>query len=507
MERYDAVVIGSGPNGLAAAITLARARRSVLLLEAQPRLGGAVATAELTLPGFAHDVFSAVYPAAAASPVFARMPLADHGLHWVQPAVAMAHPMPDGNAAALYQDLAATVDSLEAVHPGDGRAWADFATPYLDALGPLRKVLLGGFPPVVPALRLAAALGLGQTLEFARLMLLSADAFTRELFGGPHARAWIFGSVFHGDQPPTVPGSAITGVYLHLLGHAFGWPSPRGGAGALVDALVGYLRSLDGHTRVNARVERIVGGRGRVAGVITAAGDRIRADVVIADLTPHGLVGLAVDTLPEDYRRRLERFRYGQDTLKVDWALDGPVPWSAAAARLAGTVHVAGPPEEMVAAHRQLGAGELPDRPFVLFGQQSVADPTRAPEGRHTGWAYTRAPSGLDWAVHTDAHVDRMEAQIERFAPGFRERILARHTMGPADLERCNENLRGGDTGAGSYALDQIIFRPVPSLLPYRTPLRGLYLGSASAFPGGAVHGVPGATAARYALVESRLPW
>ncbi|HSK97598.1 MAG TPA: NAD(P)/FAD-dependent oxidoreductase [Euzebyales bacterium] len=507
MERYDAVVIGSGPNGLAAAITLARARRSVLLLEAQPRLGGAVATAELTLPGFAHDVFSAVYPAAAASPVFSRMPLADHGLHWVQPAVAMAHPMPDGNAAALYPDLAATVDSLEALQPGDGRAWEAFATPYLNAIGPLRKVLLGGFPPVVPALRLAAALGLRQTLELARLLLLPADAFARELFRGAHATGWIFGSVFHGDQPPTVPGSAITGVYLHLLGHAVGWPSPRGGAGALVDALVGYLRSLDGHTRVNAHVERIVGGRGRVAGVITAAGDRIRADVVVADVTPHGLSQLAGKALPEDYRHMLERFRYGPDTIKVDWALDGPVPWSADAARLAGTVHVAGPAEEMVAAHRQLGAGELPDRPFVLFGQQSVADPTRTPTGGHTGWAYTRVPTGLDPAVHTDPHVDRMESQIERFAPGFRDRILARHVMGPADLERRDENLRGGDVGGGSYALDQLIFRPVPSLLPYRTPLRGLYLGSASAFPGGAVHGVPGAAAARYALAESRLPW
>jgi phytoene dehydrogenase-like protein len=505
VERYDAVVIGSGPNGLAAAITLARARRSVLLLEAQPRLGGAVATAELTLPGFAHDVFSAVYPAAAASPVFSRMPLADHGLRWVQPPVAMAHPMPDGNAAALYQDLTATVDSLEALQPGDGRAWADFATPYLEAIGPLRKVLLGGFPPVVPALRLAAALGLEQTLELARLLLLPADAFVAELFTGTHAPAWIFGSVFHGDQPPTVPGSAITGVYLHLLGHVGGWPSPRGGAGALMDALVGYLRSLDGHTRVNARVDRLVGAHGRVAGVTTVAGDRIRADVVVADVTPHALSRLAGSLLPADYRRRLERFRYGSNTLKVDWALDGPVPWSAGAARLAGTVHLGGPTSEMVEAHRQLGAGRLPDRPFVLFGQQSVADPTRAPEGGHTGWAYTRVPAGLDSAAHTTAHVERMEAQVERFAPGFRDRILARHVMGPADLERRDENLRGGDVGGGSYALDQIIFRPVPSLLPYRTPLRGLYLGSASAFPGGAVHGVPGAAAARYAIAESRL--
>lgn len=506
MERYDSVVVGSGPNGLAAAITLARAGRSVLVLEAQPRLGGAVATAELTLPGFAHDVFSAVHPAGAASPVFSRMPLADHGLEWVEPPVAMAHPLPDGRAAALHRDLAATADSLDSLQPGDGRAWSVFARPYLDAIGPLRSVLMGGFPPLLTGARVAAALGMEQTLELARLLLLPADAFTRELFAGPHATAWIYGSVFHGDQPPTTPGSAITGVYLHLLGHAVGWPSPRGGAAGLVEALVGYLRSLGGATRVDARVDRIVSGGGRVAGVITSGGDRVRADVVVADVTPHALSRLAGDALPPSYRRKLERFRYGPNTIKVDWALDGPVPWTADAARLAGTVHVCGPPDSMVAAHRQLGAGQPPEQPFVLFGQQSLADPTRAPEGRHTGWAYTRVPPSLDQPAVAE-QVERMEAQVERFAPGFRDRILARHVMGPADLERRNANLSGGDVGAGTYALDQLIFRPVPSLMPYRTPVRGLVIGSASAYPGGAVHGVPGATAARYALAASRIPW
>jgi phytoene dehydrogenase-like protein len=369
----------------------------------------------------------------------------------------------------------------------------------------LRKVLLGGFPPVVPALRLAAALGLDQTLELARLLLLPADAFTAELFSGPHATAWIYGSVFHGDQPPTTAGSAITGVYLHLLGHVVGWPSPRGGAAALVDALVGYLRSLGGATRVDARVDRIVGARGRVAGVVTSGGDRVRADMVIADVTPHALSRLAGDLLPVGYRRKLERFRYGHNTLKVDWALAGPVPWTAEAARRAGTVHAGGTPDEMVAGHRQLSAGQTPERPFVLFGQQSLADPSRAPEGRHTGWAYTRVPPGLDGSS-VEAHVARMEAQVERFAPGFHDCILARHVMAPSDLEQLNSNLPGGDVGGGTYALDQLIFRPVPSLLPYRTPLRGLFLGSASAFPGGAVHGVPGAAAARYALAASRLP-
>jgi phytoene dehydrogenase-like protein len=507
MERYDAVVVGSGPNGLAAAITLAQAGRSVLLLEAQPRLGGAVATAELTLPGFAHDVFSAVYPAGAASPVFSAMPLTDHGLEWTHPTVAMAHPMPDGTAAALYPQLDETVAGLEALHPGDGRAWETFANPYLRAIGPLRRVLLGGFPPVIPGLRLAASLGIGQTLELARLLLLPADALGRELFAGPHAIAWLYGSVLHGDQPPTVAGSAITGVYLQLLGHAVGWPSPRGGARGLVDALVGYLRALGGQTRVDARVDRVVTGNGRAAGVVTQGGDRIRADIVVADLTPAGLLTIAGDALDDGYRHRLRRFRYGPHTFKIDWALDGPVPWTAPPVRAAGTVHVGGPPDEIVHAQRQMHDGLLPERPFVLFGQQSLADPTRAPDGQETGWAYTRVPAGIDWSSRTDEMVDRMEAQVERFAPGFRDRILARHVMAPRDLQRLDANLPGGDVGGGSYALDQLVFRPVPSLIPYRTPVRGLWIGSASTFPGGAVHGVPGAAAARYALAESRLPW
>lgn len=507
MPRYDAAVIGSGPNGLAAAITLARAGRSVVVLEAQPRLGGAVATAELTLPGFSHDVFSSVYPAGAASPVFSSMPLTDHGLEWTHPKVAMAHPMPDGTAPALYRDLDETVAGLEALQAGDGHAWRAFAGPYVESIDPLRKVLLGGFPPVLPGLRLAAALGLNQTLELARLLLMPADALGSELFTGDAARAWLYGSVLHGDQPPSAAGSAITGVYLQLLGHGVGWPSPRGGARSLVDALVSYLHALGGETRTDAHVDRIVSGGGRVAGVVTAGGDRVRADIVVADVTPAVLLQIADAGLTDRYRTQLRRFRYGPHTFKLDWALDGPVPWTAEAARGAGTVHIGGGPDDIVGAQRQVHDGMLPDRPFLLFGQQSIADPTRAPEGKETGWAYTRVPPGIDWSTRTDEMVDRMEGQIERFAPGFRDRILARHVMAPRDLERRDESLPGGDVGAGSYALDQLIFRPVPSLLPYRTPVRGLYIGSASVFPGGAVHGVPGAAAARYALAESRLPW
>ncbi len=479
----------------------------MLVLEAADRFGGAVATAELTRPGFAHDLFSAVHPAGAASPVFQSMPLADHGLEWVEPPVAVAHPMDDGRAAALHRDLGATVDVLESLAPGDGRAWADLVTPWLAAGDALRHTLLGGFPPLVPGARLALSLGLEQTLELARVALMPVRALGAELFSGQHARAWLHGTALHSDLAPSASGSAIFAVYLHVLGHLVGWPSPRGGAGALTDALVGHLRSLGGRARVNARVERVVSGHGRVAGVVTAGGERVRADIVVADVTPPALIALAGRAFDPGYRRKLARFRLGPPTFKVDWALDGVVPWTAEQARSAGTVHVGGGPGELEQWMRELDAGVVPDRPFVLFGQQSLADPTRAPAGHHTGWGYTHVPAGVDWDVHADQQVDRMEAQIERFAPGFRDRVIARHVMAPADLERRNANLIEGDKGNGSYDVDQLLFRPVPALSPYRTPVRGLYLGSAAAFPGAAVHGVAGAAAARTALWESRLRW
>jgi phytoene dehydrogenase-like protein len=252
-------------------------------------------------------------------------------------------------------------------------------------------------------------------------------------------------------------------------------------------------------------VTRVIAVRGRAAGVEIAGGERIRADIVVADLTTRGLLQVAGDVLPDGYRAKLARFRFGPNTVKLDWALSGPVPWTAPVARTAGTVHVGGFAREIIAAVTQLRLGELPERPFLLSGQQSLFDPTRAPAGQHTAWAYTRVPSGVDWAAEEDGQVRRMEAQVERFAPGFRDRILARSVLTPPAMEARNANLVGGDVGGGSYALDQVLFRPIPGLVPYRTPVRGLYLGSASAFPGGAVHGVPGHAAARLALAESGL--
>jgi phytoene dehydrogenase-like protein len=468
---YDAIVIGSGPNGLSAAITLAQAGRSVVVLEAAAHAGGAVATEELTLPGFRHDTFSAVYPAGAASPVFARLPLERHGLEWVHPRYCMAHPHADGSAAVLARDLGETAAALDRLHRGDGERWAAFAQPYLRRIGALRRTLLAGFPPLRGPAELLLRAGPRATLELARVTLMPARALALELFRSPVARAWLHGSALHGDVPLAASGSAITAVYLHLLGHGSGWPSPKGGAGRLADALTGVLTELGGELRCGQPVVRVVVERGRAAGVELAGGERVGARIVIADVTPHGLLALA--DLPDRYAAALCRYRYGPPTLKVDWALDGPIPWTAPEAREAGTVHV----------------GE--EGAFAICGQQSLADPGRAPAGKHTAWAYVHDPA---------IGADGLEERIERFAPGFRDRILARHVLTPADLESRNANLVGGDVGGGSYALDQLIFRPVSTLNPYLTPIRRLYLGSAATFPGGGVHGVPGHAAARFAL-------
>ena len=504
-DRYDAIVVGAGPNGLTAAVTLARGGRSVLVVEAAPTLGGAASTAELTLPGFKHDVFSAVHPAGIASPVFADLELERHGLRWVQPELAMVHPLPGGRGAALSRDLDYTVRSLDALGAGDGRRWAGFVGPYLRHFEAVRATMLAGFPPAAGPARLLPALKIGGTLEFVRLLLMSAEALAGEVLRGDGA-AWLYGSSLHGDAPLNGAGSAIAGVWLNVLGHAVGWPSPAGGAGAITGALASRLRELGGEARTSAPAARVLSSRGRVTGVELEGGERIAARTVITTTTPQGLVALAGDALGDSYTRRALRFRFGPQTIKLDWALDGPVPWENEDARRAGTIHVGGSTDDLRTALRDVQRGRLPEDPFLLSGSQSVADPTRAPAGKHTMWAYTHTPAGVDWGHARERFADTIERQVERFAPGFRDRILARHVMAPGDLEARNRSLPGGDVGHGSYAMDQLIFRPVPSLNPYSTPVRGLFIGGACTFPGGAVHGVNGHAAARAALRESRIP-
>jgi phytoene dehydrogenase-like protein len=496
-----ALVVGSGPNGLTAAITLAQAGCEVLVLESAPVAGGAVATEALTLPGFRHDTYSSVYPAAAASPVFASMPLERHGLRWVHPGACYAHPLEDGRAAALYRDVDRTAQSLNALAPGDGDAWRRFASPYLERFELLRDTLLGRFAPVRSAAGLVAGLRPRRAAELVRLVLMPVQALAEELFSDQGARAWLYGSAMHGDVAPSGSGSAIPALFLNLLGHAVGWPSPEGGAGRLAGALIGYLESLGGTIRTGAEVVQITADARRARGVALADGTLLAGKIVIADVMPGALAKLAEAALPPRYLAELRRYRPGPATLKVDWALDGPIPWSAPEARRAGTVHVGGGEDQML--QSTTPSPGLPERPFMLLGQQSLADATRAPAGLHTAWAYTRGPQTLDWMAEADRHVERMEVQVERFAPGFRDLVMARHVLTPADLQRRNANLLGGDVGGGSYSLDQALLRPVARLVPYRTPLRGLYIASAATFPGGAVHGVPGRAAARLAMSHS----
>lgn len=496
------MVVGSGPNGLSAANALAERGRSVLVLEGQAVPGGAVRTENLTLPGFRHDTFSAVYPAAAASPVFRRWDLERFGLEWVHPGVAMAHPLEDGGCVSLHRDLDRTAESLERGSAGDGERWAAFARPYLRGHGAVRATVLGGFPPVRGAAGMLRALGLQGSLEFLRVTLSPASTIAEDLFRSEAARSWFYGLGMHSDLSPHMSGTAVMAVHLALLGHAVGWPSPRGGAGALVGALIGRLTSLGGELRLEAPVEGLAIQRGRAVGVMVG-GNLVSAKAVLCAVSPAQLVQLGGSSLDARYVERLRRFRQGPGILKLDWALDAPIPWLAEDARRAGTVHVGADTGEMVGSCRELRSSRLPSRPFLILGQQSLADGTRAPAGRHTAWAYTRIPAGMD-DRDLSLHVERMEAQVERFAPSFRDRILARHVLGPAQMERANPNLIGGDIGGGSYALDQMILRPGPALSPYRTPIRGLYLASASTFPGGSVHGVCGWAAAQSALRDQR---
>jgi len=464
----DAIVVGSGPNGLSAAIVLAEAGRSVLVREAQPTLGGGARSAKLTLPGFVHDVCSAVYPLALGSPFLGQLPLARFGLEWIQPPYALAHPFDDGTAAIVERSLGATARRLGVDGPAYerllGRFVRDWPALAPELLGPLR-------PPRHPLLM----------ARFGLVGIRSARGLAEAAFRGERARALFAGVAAHSFLPLEQPPSAAYGLVLAILAHAVGWPIPRGGAQAIPDALVGYLRALGGALETRAPV--------------TCLDDLPPHRAVLLDVTPRQILRIAGDRLPALYRWQLGRYRYGPGVFKVDYALDAPVPWKAPEAALAGSVHLGGSLEEISKSEASVAEGRPAERPLVIVAQPSLFDPTRAPAGKHTLWAYCHVPNGSTLDM-----TDRLEAQIERFAPGFRDRVLARSVMTPADMEGKNANLVGGDINGGLIDLRQLFARPVPRLNPYATPARGVYICSSSTPPGGGVHGLCGYHAARTAL-------
>ena len=464
----DVVVVGSGPNGLAAAVTCAQAGRSVLVLEAKDTIGGGCRTAELTLPGFAHDVCSAVHPLAAVSPFFASAGLERYGLELLHPAIALAHPLEGGGVGVLHRGLAETVEGL-----GEGgRAWdrhVGLVARHWDALA---SAVLGPLPRIPRHPAAVARFGLRGMLPATVLSRVFATEEAKALFGGAAAHAFL---------PLTRPFTSALGLMLLGSAHVGGWPVARGGSQAITDAMARMLEDLGGQVQTGREVRRLT--------------DLPPSRAVLLDVTPRQLLDICGDDLPSGYRRRMGRFRYGPGVFKLDYALSGPIPWRHPECSQAGTVHLGGRLSEVAAAEAEVAAGRHPDRPFMLVGQQSVVDPTRAPEGRHTLWAYCHVPNGSDVDM-----TDAMERQIDRFAPGFRDVVLARHTAGSSWYEDHNPNLVGGDIAGGSHAGWQLVLRPRPGVPPYRTGNPRLFLCSASTPPGGGVHGMCGMHAAEAAL-------
>ncbi len=467
-KSYDAVVVGSGPNGLAAAVTLARVGRRVLVLEGKETIGGGCRSAELTAPGFVHDVCAAIHPLGVASPFFRQLPLADHGLAWLHPPAPLAHPFDDGTAVLLERSVAATAAGLGE----DQAAYVGLLAPFVAQADGLLAYLLA--PWQLPRRPLLVA-------RFGMCGLLAAEDLAHAVFRGDRARALLAGLAAHSMLPLAKPLTAAFALLLGIAAHAVGWPVVRGGSQRLAEALASYLRMLGGEVLAGREVRSL---------------DELpAAPLRLLDVTPKQLLALAGGRLPAWYARGLAKYRYGPGVCKVDYALDGPVPWRAAACRRAGTVHLGGTFAEIAAAEAAVWRGEHPQAPFVIVAQQSLCDPSRAPAGRHTLWAYSHVPSGSARDVG-----DRIEAQIERFAPGFRRRILARHILTAAALEQYNPNYVGGDINGGVLDARQLIARPVRQAVPYAIPLPGLYLCSCATPPGGGVHGMCGHLAARAAL-------
>ncbi|HEX5586991.1 MAG TPA: NAD(P)/FAD-dependent oxidoreductase [Acidimicrobiia bacterium] len=525
MDGADAAVIGAGPNGLVAANLLADAGWRVAVLEAQPDPGGAVRSAELTHPGFVHDVFSAFYPLGVASPVMQALDLESYGLRWRRAPLVLAHPTADERCAVLSTTVGETADSLDEYAAGDGDAWRAVYAEYERIADPLLGAMTSPMPPVRAATRLALTLGPTGLLDFARTSVLSLRRLAHERFGGEGAALLLAGNALHSDLGIDSAPSGFLGWVLTCLGQQHGFPVPEGGAGRLTDALVRRLEARGGTVTCNAPVVDVVVRNRRAVAVTTADGTTVDAPRgVVADIGAPALYRHLVgeEHLSSSFLRALDRFQYDHGTFKIDWALSGPIPWRADAARRAGTVHVCTSIDDTTRYGAQLADDHIPARPFVLVGQMNKADPTRSPAGTETVWAYTHVPreprgdagagpgdralTGRWDAAETDAFAARIEALIEAEAPGFGSLVTARHLLPPPALEERDANLVGGALGGGTMAFSQqLVFRPVPGLGRAETPIRGLFLASASAHPGGGVHGACGANAARAAIAADRL--
>jgi phytoene dehydrogenase-like protein len=465
---YDAVIVGAGPNGLTAAIALAQAGCSVLVVEARDTVGGGTRSAELTLPGFVHDICSAIHPLAVASPFLQMLPLEEHGLEWVYPEAEVAHPLDDGTAVTVYRSVEKTAAQLGR----DASAYERLMTPLVVSYEKILRDFLG--PLRVPRYPLMMA-------YFGLQALLPAAPLAKARFRGERAKAVFAGMAAHAIMPLERTATAAFGLMLGTLAHGVGWPMAKGGSQKIADALTSYLRSLDGQIITGWEVETIE--------------ELPSAHAYLFDVTPRQLLQLAGTRLPPAYQRQLERYRYGPGVFKIDYALDGPIPWKAEACHQAGTVHIGGTLEEIARSERSAWRGKHSDRPYVLLAQQSLFDSSRAPFGKHTAWAYCHVPHGSRRDM-----TEIIEAQIERFAPGFRERVLARHTRTAVDVSNYNPNYVGGDINGGVQDLRQLFTRPTLRLEPYSTPARDIFLCSSSTPPGGGVHGMCGYFAARAAM-------
>ena len=513
----DAIVIGSGPNGLVAANLLSDAGWSVLVLEAQPNPGGAVRSGRYVDPEFISDHCSAFYPLAAASPVIRKLHLEEHGLHWLHAPSVLAHPMQDGRCALLSRDLETTAAAADALAPGDGDAWRRLYELWQNVNPALLDAIITPFPPVKAALRLGLSLRAAGALRFARFGALPVRRLAEEDFAGDAAMLFA-GNALHADLSPEASLSAMYGWILAMLGQHVGFPVPAGGAGELSGAMVHRFTSRGGRLLCSQRVSEVLLRDGRAVGVRTTSGDEFSAEkAILADVPATSLYGGLVpwEELPPRLHADMRRFQWDYATFKLDWALSAPVPWTADAARSAGTVHIGDTMDDLTRFSAEIAMGQVPSKPFLLVGQMTTADPSRSPAGTESLWAYTHVPqrirsdAGPDGITgiwdnrETQAMVDRIEAQLERFAPGFRGVVKNRVVHSPFAMDVENDSLERGALNGGTTALhQQLVFRPTPGLGRAETPIAGLFLASASAHPGGGVHGACGSNAARAALAE-----